>query len=81
MMTDSGEQLIGYIFQLQGHEMISICRNYSSSLYRFQRTDGSVCLDMFIRAVYLHPLLDYPEDYSDVNTLIQTLRTQYPEWY
>ena len=48
MDTDLSEQLIGYLFQLQGHEMIAICRNYSSSLYRFQRTDGSVSPDMFL---------------------------------
>jgi hypothetical protein len=71
--TDFSEQLIGYVFQLQGHEMITICRNYSSSLYRFQRTDGSVCLDMFIRTVYVHLFLDQPEKYSDINTLIQAL--------
>jgi len=51
--TDSNGQLIGYIFRLQGREMIAICRNYSSSLYRFQRTDGSVSTDMFIRTVYV----------------------------
>ncbi|KEQ70640.1 hypothetical protein M436DRAFT_74973 [Aureobasidium namibiae CBS 147.97] len=35
--------------------MIAICRNYSSSLYRFQRTDGSVSTDMFIRTVNSEP--------------------------
>jgi len=51
--TDFNEQLIGYVFRLQGREMIAICRNYSSSLFRFQRTDGSVSPDMFIRTVYV----------------------------
>lgn len=58
--TNVGTQLIGFIFQLHGHEMIAICRNYSSSLYRFQRTDGSVSPDMFIRTVYVCP--DEPEE-------------------
>jgi hypothetical protein len=69
--ADSSEQLIGYVFQLQGHEMITICRNYSSSLYRFQRTDGSVSPDMFIRTVYVYP--DNFEKYSNANTSLQAV--------
>ncbi|KAH0377031.1 hypothetical protein KCU92_g9480, partial [Aureobasidium melanogenum] len=43
--------LVGYIFRLQGQEMISICRNYYFDLYRFQRRDGTVSPDMFLRTV------------------------------
>ncbi|KAG9598463.1 hypothetical protein KCU77_g6236, partial [Aureobasidium melanogenum] len=43
--------LVGYIFNLQGREMISICRNYYFDLYRFQREDGTVSPDMFLRTV------------------------------
>ncbi|KAG9833581.1 hypothetical protein KCU98_g12759, partial [Aureobasidium melanogenum] len=43
--------LVGYVFRLQGQEMISICRNYYFDLYRFQREDGTVSPDMFLRTV------------------------------
>ncbi|KAH0263457.1 NAD(P)-binding protein, partial [Aureobasidium melanogenum] len=43
--------LVGYIFRLQGQEMISICRNYYFDLYRFQRDDGTISPDMFLRTV------------------------------
>ncbi|KAG9965803.1 hypothetical protein KCU61_g1451, partial [Aureobasidium melanogenum] len=43
--------LVGCIFNLQGREMISICRNYYFDLYRFQREDGTVSPDMFLRTV------------------------------
>ncbi|KAI5251703.1 hypothetical protein E4T42_04028 [Aureobasidium subglaciale] len=41
--------LIGYVFDLRGHEMVTICRDYTFGRYRFQREDGSVNLDMFLR--------------------------------
>jgi hypothetical protein len=72
METDFNKQLIGYVFQLQGHEMIAICRNYSSGLYRFQRTDGSVSPDMFVN-VYACPQTDKLEKFSNVNTSTQAL--------
>ncbi|KAI4724804.1 hypothetical protein E4T49_07486 [Aureobasidium sp. EXF-10728] len=43
--------LVGYIFHLQGQEMITICRNYHFDLYRFQREDGSVSPDMFLSTI------------------------------
>ncbi|KEQ63257.1 uncharacterized protein M437DRAFT_47838 [Aureobasidium melanogenum CBS 110374] len=46
--------LVGYIFRLQGQEMISICRNYYFDLYRFQRDDGTISPDMFLRTVRSH---------------------------
>lgn len=61
--TNVSKQLIGFVFQLRGHEMIAICRNYGSSLYRFQRTDGSVSPDMFIRTVYVCLYADEPEEW------------------
>ncbi|CAD0110640.1 unnamed protein product [Aureobasidium uvarum] len=47
--------LVGYIFHLQGQEMITICRNYYFDLYRFQREDGTVSPDMFLRTVRSEP--------------------------
>ncbi|THV93797.1 hypothetical protein D6D27_04167 [Aureobasidium pullulans] len=38
--------IAGFVFNLRGQEMIAICRNYHSALYRFQRQDGSVSPDM-----------------------------------
>ncbi|KAH0365651.1 NAD(P)-binding protein, partial [Aureobasidium melanogenum] len=43
--------LVGYVFRLQDQEMISICRNYYFDLYRFQRVDGTISPDMFLRTV------------------------------
>ncbi|KAK6000237.1 hypothetical protein QM012_003869 [Aureobasidium pullulans] len=43
--------LVGYLFRLQGQEMISVCRNYYFDSYRFQREDGTVSLDMVLRTV------------------------------
>ncbi|KAI4732844.1 hypothetical protein E4T50_16597 [Aureobasidium sp. EXF-12298] len=65
MDTDLSKQLVAYVFQLQGHEMITICLRYLKGLYRFQRTDGSVSPDMFLRLTLNKPDTLADEDPND----------------
>ncbi|KAI4750673.1 hypothetical protein E4T52_16754 [Aureobasidium sp. EXF-3400] len=80
MDTDLSKQLVAYVFQLQGHEMITICLRYLKGLYRFQRTDGSVSPDMFLRLTPIDEPTEVEADnegaeVAPVQTLISTLST------